>query len=190
MLDMYITMMPLILGGILNMFFTKSGVYKKLNYPIDCNTNWIDGKRVFGDNKTWIGFISMIIICMFTQIIWGCFCDISGINYRNELYLVNDNTIIFNMIVGFLFGFTYMLFELPNSFIKRRLDIKPGKTDKGVKGIFFVIDQIDSLIGVFLVLMYLTGISFYEYINYLILGGITHIVVNLVLWIVKVRVNL
>ena len=55
---------------------------------------------------------------------------------------------------------------------------------------FFVIDQIDSLIGVFLVLMYLTGISFYEYINYLILGGITHIVVNLVLWIVKVRVNL
>jgi len=32
-----------------------------------------------------------------------------------------------NALVGFALGFAYVLFELPNSFIKRRLDIAPGK---------------------------------------------------------------
>ena len=43
-------------------------------------------------------------------------------------------------------GVTAMLGELPNSFVKRRLDIAPGKTTSGVLAVlFYVWDQIDLL---------------------------------------------
>ena len=83
-----------------------------------------------------------------------------------------------------------MLCELPNSFIKRRINIIPGKTDKGIKGIlFFVIDQIDSLIGVFFVLMLFNGMSLSRYFLYLCIGALTHIIINLILFCLKIRRN-
>ena len=95
------------------------------------------------------------------------------------------------VIVGAVMGITYMVFELPNSFIKRRLDIADGKTEKGLKGkLFFVIDQLDSMFGVILVLAVVSKISFWQYINYVLLGGLTHICVNLVLYKLKIRRNL
>lgn len=190
-LNMYITTFPIILSGILNMIFTKTSIYKNLKKPIDCGKKMKDGKRILGDNKTWIGFISMSIICMFCQSIWGFVCYYLNIVNRNELYIYYENNFIFNLIVGFCFGFIYMLCELPNSFIKRRLDIKPGKTVNGLKGIFFfVFDQIDSLIGVFLLLSFLSSLTFNEYLSYILLGGITHITINLILYKLKIRRNL
>ena len=80
-----------------------------------------------------------------------------------------------------------MFFELPNSFIKRRLDIKPGKT---TNLFFFVFDQIDSLIGVMLVLFFTSDINLWIYLCYVGLGGLTHIVINLILYKLRVRKNL
>lgn len=190
-LDLYITMLPLILSGIVNMLFVKTSIYKKYKKPIDNNRNWFDGKRIFGDNKTVIGFISMVIFSMIFQVLWGWVGKLCQFNSQNDWYLVYSNSIKYNIVSGFLIGFVYMLFELPNSFIKRRLDIIPGKTDKGIKGvIFFVIDQIDSLIGVFLVLKLLSGISLSKYFLYLLVGGFTHIAINLMLWLLRIRRNL
>ncbi len=190
-LDMYITMLPVIFAGAFNMLFTKTRLYQKTNAPIDRNRIFIDGQRIFGDNKTWAGFVSMIIICMIVQCLWGAFCNLIHITYRNELYADYDNEVWFNLIAGFLFGLAYMAFELPNSFIKRRLKIVPGKTSKGIKGgIFFVVDQIDSLIGVILVLFCFSHMSIYKYCFYIFLGAFTHILVNLVLYKLHIRRNL
>jgi CDP-diglyceride synthetase len=188
---LYITMLPLILSGIVNMLFVKTPIYKKYKIPIDCNKNWIDGKRIFGDNKTFIGFISMIVFCIIFQILWGYVGELCQLNSQNDWYLVYSNSIRYNVVSGFLVGLFYMLFELPNSFIKRRINIIPGKTDKGIKGVvFFVIDQIDSLIGVFLVLKLLSGIAWSKYFLYLLVGGLTHITINLMLWLCGIRRNL
>ena len=84
-----------------------------------------------------------------------------------------------------------MLCELPNSFIKRRLQIAPGRTGKGWIGIvFFLIDQIDSLVGVMLVLFLVADISLAKYFAYILLGALTHIAVNLLLYAIKVRRNI
>jgi hypothetical protein len=46
-----------------------------------------------------------------------------------------------------------MLAELPNSFLKRQLGIGAGQAGRGVFGfVFYVIDQVDMLVGVWLVL--------------------------------------
>lgn len=173
------------------MLFVKTPIYKKYKIPIDCKKNWIDGKRIFGDNKTFIGFISMIVFCIIFQILWGYVGELCQLNSQNDWYLIYSNSIGYNIVSGFLVGLFYMIFELPNSFIKRRINIIPGKTDKGIKGIvFFVIDQIDSLIGVFLVLKLLSGIAWSKYFLYLLVGGLTHITINLMLWLCGIRRNL
>ena len=113
-INMYITLMPVILAGIMNMIFTKTSIYKKYRSPIDCNKKLKDGKRIFGDNKTWIGFFSMIIFGSLSQILWGIVCKIffSG---RNYLYLNVENTILNNILIGAILGATYE--EVPSDII-------------------------------------------------------------------------
>jgi CDP-diglyceride synthetase len=54
---------------------------------------------------------------------------------------------------GFVVGVVAMLSELPNSFLKRQLNIAPGAAGSGLKGMFFyLLDQIDLLLGVWLLL--------------------------------------
>ena len=188
---MYLTMLPLIAGGIANMIFTKTPLYKKHKAPIDFNKKCKDGRRVFGENKTWIGFFSMIVFCTIFQIALGGFSSLLKIDQYNDLYNIHGNTLLLNTIFGILVGFVYMISELPNSFIKRRLNIDAGKTDSGIKGfLFFVIDQIDSLLGVMLVLFLFSDFSFWKYLGYVALGALTHISVNLILYLTKVRKNI
>lgn len=189
-LEMYITALPIIISGILNMVFTKTSIYKKHKRPIDNNICLKDGKRLFGDNKTYIGFISMIIISIIVQIIYGSIFRMLNIENRSELYNIYQNNFFYNLLLGFLFGFIYMLFELPNSFFKRRIGINPGETKKSLLGfLFFIIDQIDSLIGVMFIIYMFCGISFLKYISYICIGGITHFIINVFLYILKIRRN-
>ena len=177
-IGMYITMIPLILGGIANMIFTKTKLYKDNKYPIDDYIVLRDNQRLFGDNKTIIGFISMIILTTIIQILCG-----------NIYRAINLDT--YSDWIGSLIGTAYMLLELPNSFIKRRLKIPDGKTAEGIRGtIFLIYDQIDSLIGVFIVLKICSEISWLKVIGYILLGGVTHITINYVLHKLKVRKNI
>jgi hypothetical protein len=58
-----------------------------------------------------------------------------------------------SVAVGLAVGVAAMLSELPNSFIKRRFEIAPGTAAKGsMRLIFYVYDQIDFLLGAWLVL--------------------------------------
>lgn len=188
---MYLTMMCVILGGIFNMIFCKTDFYKKHRHPIDGGKNWKDGKRIFGDHKTVIGFISMIIICMVVQFLYGLLLQNISKNELCDIYKYHDNTVSYNLIVGALFGFSYMICELPNSFIKRRVNIPDGKTMQSKLGmLFFVNDQLDSMFGVMLVLAIVAHLSVWGYIAYVLLGGITHILINLILYKCKIRRNL
>lgn len=190
-LEMYLTLSSLILAGISNMVFTKTKLYKNHNKPIDCGKDFIDNKRLLGDNKTWIGFLSMIVFSIIFQLIISAICNMCGLNQFNDFYNIYDNTLPLNILIGFLIGFTYMICELPNSFLKRRINIEPGKTTKGIKGIlFFIIDQIDSLIGVVFIVYLFSGISITKCLCYILLGAITHIFINVILRLLKIRKNI
>ena len=191
-LIMYATLMPVVIAGAVNMLFTKTRLYRSTCVPIDGGKCCSDGKRIFGDNKTWAGFFGMIAANCLAQILWGLLSQASApLGNANEMYRIFGNTLLFNAVAGALFGFVYVLFELPNSFLKRRLDIQPGKTAQGGKGaLFFVIDQIDSLLGVMLLLVLLAGITPAQYFQYILLGAVTHIALNSVLYVLHIRKNL
>ncbi|WP_298532182.1 CDP-archaeol synthase, partial [uncultured Ruminococcus sp.] len=126
------------------------------------------------------------------QVMWGLLTESSGaVSSRNELYQSFDNTLLFNAAAGAMFGLAYVLCELPNSFIKRRIGIQPGKTSHGFKGVlFFIIDQIDSLLGVVLLLAVFSGLTVPQYIQYIVLGALTHIALNVLLYAAKIRKNI
>lgn len=188
-LKMYVTMVPVILAGILNMLFVKTPLYTQLKRPIDGGRILRDGRRLFGDNKTWAGFSGMILAGALAQLLWGWVC--LGIPDLCYIYSRHENTPLFNLLAGGAMGLAYMLFELPNSFVKRRLDIPCGKTASGVRGaIFFMVDQVDSLFGVGLVFAVLYPMPLWQYFLYILLGAVTHIAVNWILYKTKVRRNL
>lgn len=176
-IKMYITLMPVILGGIGNMIFVKTSFYKNHRKPID------NGKNIFGNNKTWIGGFSMIIQVMLFQILLS-YTPFAKYNY---IYENNENVFKVNCLVGLLLGMAYIIFELPNSFIKRRLNIEPGKTKNWIS---YLIDQVDSIIGVTIILCFYTDITVSKFLGYITLGAITHSLINLILYFVKIRNNI
>ncbi len=191
MIKIYTTIMPVILGGIANMLFTKTNLYKNNAHPMDNNLKYKDNEPILGKNKTWIGFVFMIVLTSIMQLLWGFICNYFNLNSFNDFYNINENTPVYNIILGAVLGFVYVLFELPNSFIKRRFKITPGKTENSYIGkIFFLIDQFDSIIGIGILMYFITDISVFNTIFYIFTGGFTHLAVNMILFTLKIRKNL
>ena len=187
---MYVTLGSAVFAGVVNSVWCKSSV-NFLKKPIDAGKNYTDGKRIFGDNKTWKGFVGYIVSNMLFAVLFGLIIDLCHWNQYGFIYQNHANTQLFNLWLGALIGLAYALFELPNSFIKRRLGIKPGKNPKGWQKIFFIfLDQADSVFGVCLVvcLFYPMSISFY--LLYVLVGAVTHIIINMLLYCFGLRKNM
>lgn len=191
-LSMYVTLVPAIFAGVLNMIWCKLPILSSLNKPIDNGVCLSDGRRLFGDNKTWKGIVGYLLLNTLCMVLWGLLCSSNlALSSRNFFYLTNSNTIGFNQLIGVFLGLGYSLFELPNSFMKRRLGVEPGKTKNGFWKVFFVIlDQADSIFGCVLVVAILYPMSIGFYLLYVALGALTHIVFNMLLYFAHLRKNM
>ena len=172
------------------MLFLKIPFLKSCCRPIDGGKNWTDGKRIFGDSKSVLGFVLMTILAGILEVFWGVLLQGLGQNKRSLLYLYFENRPAFNFPIGMLFGFLYMLFELPNSFIKRRLSVsaaEQGDGRRGLKLFFFILDQIDSMFGIMLYLGILVHLTPAQILYAIFLGGLTHVLVNCLLILFRVR---
>ena len=188
---MYVTLVPTILAGVMVMLWCKLPILKAIAKPIDFGKNFVDGKRLFGDNKTWKGMIGYILFNTLFAVLWGFACQGGALKDLNFFYQYHENTILFNLLIGVLLGLGYSLFELPNSFLKRRLDITPGKSISGFWKVFFIfLDQADSVFGVALVvrLFYPLGIGLY--LLYILVGAGTHLLLNMMLYFMHLRKNM
>lgn len=189
-LKMYMTLLGPILAGVVNSIFCKLNIFKSLKKPLDFNKK-IKGKRIFGDNKTWKGLLGYIFFNIIFMVLVGIIYKACNIEKLNFFYINHNNTLVFNILVGALLGLFYALFELPNSFMKRRLDIKPGKTIKGPKKYFFIfLDQADSVFGVALVVWMFYPIGIKVYLLYILVGAVTHLLINMLLYALHLRKNL
>ena len=80
LLMMYVTLLPAIIAGVLNMIWCKSSVLRGIQTPIDCGKKLKDGKRIFGDNKTWKGMLGYIVFNILAAVVWGAVCNSAGLN--------------------------------------------------------------------------------------------------------------
>jgi CDP-2,3-bis-(O-geranylgeranyl)-sn-glycerol synthase len=103
---------------------------------IDFGKNFIDGKRLFGNNKTFRGFFFGWLIGLTVGLI--------------EYYFFG-----FPILFAVLTPFGALLGDLTAAFLKRRLDIAPG-------GMLPVIDQLDFVVGAIIFSLPLASLMSWE----------------------------
>lgn len=151
-----LAIIPLAIAGTLHMVVVKNNLLPQLAIPV--NKQW------FGASKTWRGFLFMPL---FTFL---------GFYVVFMLFKLGSEQISFDISryspieLGLMLGFAYVLAELPNSFIKRRMGIPAGELPQKNKILFIMTDQLDSVIGCGLVYVIVFGMPFTTFICLVLIG--------------------
>lgn len=167
-MDAFFIYVPIVLTTTMHMFIVKFNSLSSLNIPVSEN--------LFGRNKTWRGIVFVIAMNSLLTLL---------LNAVVEYFSVLDS-----FILGICLGFGYVFFELPNSYLKRRLGIPPGGKAKQNKWLFIIIDRLDSAFGVVLAYKLFVGLSWSEFIAYLTIGMLIHFVFSSILYLLKVKKSL
>jgi len=135
--------------------------------PIDEGRNFLDGKPIFGSNKTWRGFISGILIG--TLVGWA-----------QETLAPNAGLPKGSLLLGFILSLGALIGDLIGSFIKRRLNLKPGKP-------LPISDQIDFVLVALLFSLAVQPPPLIEALIIILLTAPIHILVNLMAYLLRLK---
>jgi hypothetical protein len=142
--------LPVILGGLSHVLAIKKNILPGLGRMRLDGGLQLRGRDLFGANKTVRGAMVMVLATM----AWTAALDgvqtVAGLS-EDLRYLPHAE--VGSLWLGWVLGAAYILGELPNSFIKRQLDIGPGQpAPGGLRQVFWLLDQVDSVIAVLLAL--------------------------------------
>jgi hypothetical protein len=139
-----------VIAGLAHSAWLRTAASRRLLMPIDGGLH-VRGRRLFGDNKTVRGFVVMVpaAAASFTL----CFAIVARLAPSVAAGLWPLSTAGYAAL-GAWAGLGFMLGELPNSFVKRQLDVQPGLAPRGrtTRVLFFIIDRVDSIIGMLIAL--------------------------------------
>ena len=141
--------LPVIVGGVLHVVVIKLRLLPSLAaIPLDAGLH-VRGRRVFGDNKTLRGALVMPLSTALSS--WALTTALTAWSSAPPWALPVQQTS--PLWWGALCGVGYIVGELPNSFLKRQLDIAPGAAASGTLStmVFWCIDQVDFLAGIVVV---------------------------------------
>ncbi|HLD11171.1 MAG TPA: CDP-2,3-bis-(O-geranylgeranyl)-sn-glycerol synthase [Candidatus Nanoarchaeia archaeon] len=147
---------------------------KKINKPIDFKRT-INNKRIFGDNKTIIGFLSGII---FALIIFSIQQYLFNFDFFHRISIIDYNK--FNPLFPLLLGFGAMFGDLIKSFVKRRLNISSGSS-------FPIADQLDFVVFALIFSSFIYLPDFKIILILLILTPFLCILINLIAFKLKLK---
>ncbi len=177
---------PLLLAGIAQGLCIKYDWLSRLMRPIDFGRLY-KGKRIFGDHKTWRGFTINVVFCCLGAFIQA-WLQVKGF-LPSWLFLLDYKN--HALVVGILIGLGMTVGELPNSFLKRRFEIPPGKSREGFLGVvFFIYDQVDLTIGIWVFLFFLVRPSLGLILWSLLLTLALHLAVSSVGYLLGMRKTL
>jgi len=133
---------PLLVAGVLHSAAIKRNLLPSLARPLDAGRT-LRGRPIFGANKTWRGPVLMVAGSTVVVTVQREAEDLPGFD---SLSLI-DYQSINPLLLGLVFGVSYSLSELPNSFVKRQLGIAPGGMSRRAAYTQYTADQGDSVVG-------------------------------------------
>ena len=166
LLHIVMFVLPLMLANLSHMICIKLDLFPSLAQPIS--------ERYFGESKTYRGFV---LLTVFT----AAYCVAM-------VYLFTLKFVPFAMVVGAVLGFVYALAELPNSFMKRRLNIESGQQGKR-KWLQLFVDKLDSLLVLIPVYYVIIDISIIQVIFLLLLSFLIHVFLSFTVWKLGLKKN-
>ncbi len=164
--------MPVVLAGILHMVVVKFDSLSYLKIPL--HQSW------FGANKTWRGVLVMPLLTLLGTYLAHL------IESSFQTQLLRDVSIVG---LGLSLGLGYVIPELPNSYMKRKLGVKPGEVSDQNPWLFSFIDQADSVVGCVVVYALFNVGNLTLWLSLLVLGTSIHLLLNFILWGVGLRKN-
>jgi len=159
-----IVLVPLIITSTFHMVVVKKKWLAVFEIPI-----WRTG---FGENKTWraVFFVPLANgLCLWT------------------ISVVCSLPPAYPFLLGYALGLSYLLFELPNSFLKRKVGIKPGSHHHKHKYLFYLLDKTDSACGVTLTYFVIAGITLKMALALFLINSLTHGVIAFLLLKLKLK---
>lgn len=168
-LELVLLFLPLILTNVLHMMVVKKDLFVALKIPL-----WSEG---FGGNKTLRGLVFVPVI--------NALITLSFHTALATAWAIED---VF--FYGFGLGLAYVLFELPNSWLKRRLGIKPGKKADKFRFFFIFLDRFDSAFGVILFHCLWLGTDLSSFFLLLFFAVMIHFLISSILVLTQIKKEL
>src|SRR5438874_13191728 len=167
------------LAGLCQTVWLAMPVSRRFAIPLDAGRT-VYGRRLFGANKTIRGFLMMV-----PATAW-CFAVLAALLARLPsglagLWPLSPGTYAF---IGFWAGLGFMAGELPNSFIKRQLDVAPGQPADGrcLRPLFFLVDRLDSTLGMLLALAIVVPVPGRTWMYVVASGPLVHLTFSVALF--------
>jgi CDP-2,3-bis-(O-geranylgeranyl)-sn-glycerol synthase len=134
-----------VLAGMAQTAWFAAPLSRRFSRPIDGGATF-GGTRVFGDHKTLRGFVVMVPAA---AVSFAALAAAIGNPAQAGLWPL---TVAGYAGLGACAGFGFMAGELPNSFVKRQLGIRPGECphNRLAAAAQFLADRIDSGLGMLL----------------------------------------
>jgi hypothetical protein len=160
------------MAGVAHVLWLKSAASKYFGQPLDGGLTF-RGRRLFGSNKMLRGLMVMPFAAALTFFAIGAGRD----HFPGWLAAgMWDLTAGEYALLGLACGLAFMIFELPNSFLKRQLDVPPGEAPRQpwLKAVCFVLDRCDSTLGAMLVVAIALPLSGETWFWVFVLGPASH----------------
>jgi CDP-2,3-bis-(O-geranylgeranyl)-sn-glycerol synthase len=160
-----------VVTGLFHSAWLRSPLSRRLAIPLDGGASF-RGRRIFGENKTVRGFVVMIPGAALIFAALGAAARAVP-SVGASLWPLSPAGFA---ALGAWAALGFMLGELPNSFVKRQLDIAPGAAARGrVAGtIGFLVDRLDSIVGMLTAVSIAVPTSWLTWVGVLVLGPAIH----------------
>jgi CDP-diglyceride synthetase len=165
---------PILIAGLAHVAVISLDLAPQLARPIDAGRQWW-GRPVLGSNKTWRGFVVMPAA---TAITIAAQQRLAARSPRLAAIAPLVRGAPPPWIVGAICGAAYVVAELPNSFVKRRLGIAPGTSAPRARTAQYVVDQLDSVVGCAVAIRMLYRIETADSAASAVLGAACHMAVE------------
>jgi len=175
--------LPVVVGGLCHVAVLKTDFLGPLAVPLDGGACW-RGRPLFGANKTWRG---VVVMSGSTALATAAQAALARRMHWKSAVEMQQYARLDAWAGGAICGLTYCIAELPNSFVKRRLQILPGARAIRLGRIQYLVDQADSVVGCLIPLRLLYRSTVGELVTAFALGLTIHIGIDQLIYAIGVK---